>query len=301
MTSFRVRVPATIANAGPGFDTVGIAVNLYNTFTFKPSDRNTLENPLPEGISAKPEENLVFRAMAHFYKATGQTPFHTSLGMDVHIPMARGLGSSSSAIVAGLSAANLLHGNPLSKPQLLQLATQLEGHPDNVAPALLGGVQFCDEETSPKKIETRLLPFPVDWRIAVVIPGYPVLTEEARKALPEKPSMADAIFNLRKTGLFVYALLSQNEAAFQRSLEDRLHQPYRGKLIPEFSAVADAAQTAGALGTVISGSGPTMAVFYHRGIEHGITDALGSVARKHGTLSVQHVALDLTGAIITTD
>ena len=301
---FQVRVPATIANIGPGFDSFGLAVSLYNTFTFSPANKHAIEGDLPQGISKDPGENLIFKAMDYFFSRTGHLPCGIKVTIDAQIPLARGLGSSSSAIVAGLMAANLISGDPLSKQDLLQLATQLEGHPDNVAPALMGGLQLCDESASPGagigKINAYTLPFPADWRIVVMIPDYTVLTEEARRVLPDKVSFNDAVFNMRKASLLTYALLNHDGKAFAASLEDKMHQPYRGKLLKEWQSIRDMAAECGAFGAVISGSGPTMAVFYSKECQSDIMAGLDDVAETVGTpeirLTMKKLSLDLSGA-----
>jgi len=184
--------------------------------------------------------------------------------------MSRGLGSSSTAIIAALVAANHFCGNALSQNTLLDLAIQLEHHPDNVAPALLGGVVFYDTQA-------YSLPWPKQWRVLTISPSYPVSTKEARTILPAQVSMADSIFNLRKASLLTYALLQADETAIKKALDDRLHQPYRSQLIPEYQALETSMLDAGAYGFIISGSGPTMACFYPSEIQDSLLQALSTV------------------------
>jgi len=267
-----IRVPATAANLGPGFDSFGLALALYNRFRFTPADHNAITLApgtciSTTGMDLTPEKNLVYQAF-HYYFKHHQHPTPTvHIEIEGHIPLARGLGSSSSAIAAGLFAANSWHANACAMDNLIALATDIEGHPDNVAPAFTGGCQLCDESNdelpaqSNTPVQTYALPWPDDWQVIMVIPSYPLLTQTARNVMPTQVTMSDAVFNLRKASLLTYALLQQDKTAFAAALDDRLHQPYRQTLIPEFEAVATIAKNQGALGTVISGAGPTIAIF----------------------------------------
>ncbi len=261
-----IRVPATTANLGPGFDSFGLALKCYNRFFFKlnpTADRLTFSPKTCVDVtntSLNPGESLVFQALERFYEEiqTPRPPFEVKI--EAHIPLARGLGSSSTVIVGALVGANTLAGSPLNDQALLRLATDLEGHPDNVAPALLGGALLCDE--SEGEVKAYPLAWPEDWKVVVAVPEYRLLTEKARSVLPKQFSMGDAVFNLRKASLMTYALLQHDGQAFAASLSDRLHQPYRSGLIPEFEPLQACALQAGAFGCVISGAGPSMAVFY---------------------------------------
>lgn len=293
-SAFTIRVPATLANLGPGFDSFGMAVDQYNLFHINPNasvDKICFAQPGLE-LSDNPADNLVFRAANYLAKALGQSCPPFELTIDARLPLARGLGSSSTAIVAGLLAANRLFSDPCDLPKLCQLATALEGHPDNVVPALLGGVRLCDGPQS------YHLPWSPDWAIILVIPAYPILTEEARRVLPAQPSRADAVFNLRKASLLTYALLKEDSNVFASSLSDALHQPYRAQLIPEFQSVSQLASHHGAMGTIISGSGSTLAVFSQRAQHEQLLSILKKEAGKRPGTIVIAVNVDLQGATI---
>jgi homoserine kinase len=259
-----LQVPATSANMGPGFDTLGMAVGLYNRFTCQLAPTNAVEyDPCSlcdtTSLSTDPARNLFFKAF-NYALTQWHCSYHPSIRVCIqaNIPLARGLGSSSSVIVAGLLAA--WHGvappHITCAADLLPLAIALEGHPDNVAPALLGGVQLCTAQG-----QTYRLPWPADWRVVFVVPPTPLSTHQARAVLPQHVSYAVAVGNLQYTGVLVHALHTANPVAFALALQDGLHQPYRGPLIPQFNQVTLTANTAGAMGTVISGAGSTMAVF----------------------------------------
>lgn len=296
---FTVQVPATIANLGPGFDSFGMAVSLHNRFEFEPAERDELlfsvegaadVSGLQRASDQSVGKNLLFVAMDRLFEKTGQSRPSLRVRVVADIPVARGLGSSSTAIVAGLIAANYLLNQPYESLALLELAVAMEGHPDNVAPALLGGVVLYDERP-------YCLPWPMEWRVLTVSPAYEVLTEEARRILPASVAMADAIFNLRKASLLTYALLQEDPEALRASLHDRLHQPYRRQLIAEYGAIERLALDNGALGMIISGSGSTMAVFYPTVIHAFLLESLqGLIAAQGWSMTVNDLTVDAEGA-----
>lgn len=276
------RVPATIANMGAGFDSFGLAVRLYNTFSFKAAESYDSLDCLSSGqadTSALKKENLenniLFQAMNHLYHAQHKTRPPVQVIAEINIPVARGLGSSSTAIIAGLLAANTFLNHPYSHHEVLKMAIALEGHPDNVTPALLGGFSLGDE-THQYQIN-----WPTNWHILIISPTYPVLTQQARTVLSEAVSLEDAIFNLRKASLLIHALHTNNSEAFTQSLEDRIHQPYRSTLIQEFEPIKQMLKHTEALGTIISGSGSTIAVFHHSNSTKELSENIHQLCRKN--------------------
>ncbi len=265
MTSAKicVTVPATTANLGPGFDCLGAALTLYNRFTFTPL--TATDTPLTmiltgaeaDRVSTGPD-NLLYQSFLRLYQEIGQTPPPVQIEVEMAVPLARGLGSSATAIVGGLVAANGLAGEPLSTLAVRDLAIAIEGHPDNVVPALLGGCQLAVQtETASEWIICE-----VPWHAAITpvlaIPDFELSTQAARQVLPAHYSRADAIFNAAHVGLLVQALAIGEPTWLQAALADRIHQPYRQSLIPGYEAVQTAAKAAGAYGLVISGAGPTL-------------------------------------------
>jgi homoserine kinase len=202
------------------------------------------------------------------------------------------LGSSSTAIVAGLLAGNQLLGNPYTKAALLETAISLEGHPDNVSPAMLGGFVFGDTR------QQQSIAWPANWEVFTISPPYPVSTASARQALPPSVSMESAVFNLRKASLLIHALHTQNMQLFSESLTDQLHQPYRGLLIPEFQILKGAMLQTTALGTIISGSGSTMAVFFETQHKQVLTAVLNDLFHAQGwkNFDMQASTVDPMGA-----
>jgi homoserine kinase len=302
-SSVTVKVPATIANMGPGFDSFGMAVALYNQFTFTLSEKDELllnesqqAHPdlvaMAQEVASNASKQLLWQALDTVYTACGQARPPITISMLCKVPMSRGLGSSSTAIIAALLAANAFCNKALSEEALLDLAIQLEHHPDNVAPALLGGVVFYDSQA-------YKLPWPDHWRVLTISPSYSVSTKEARTILPAQVSMADSIFNLRKASLLTYALLQADEKALKKALDDRLHQPYRSQLIPEYKALKTSVLDAGAYGFIISGSGPTMACFYPNEIKESLLQALNGVIKGlRVSFECHSLSIDSVGATV---
>lgn len=258
-----IRVPATTANMGAGYDLLGMALNLYNTLRFKPSERYgmSLSGPYAQSGFTLDPRSLLWQGVERVYAEIGQTMPCFTVDQTMQIPPSRGLGSSSSAIVAGLYAANLWTGEPFSREQLLRFATEIEGHPDNVAPALLGGavLNFPGGDIPFVPIA---LPRNLHW--GVCVPHFELKTHAARAVIPAKVPLTDAIANLSYFGALLTGFSTQNTALIAQGLQDRLHQPYRQSLVPGMQAVMDTVRSAGALGCVLSGAGPSLLVMGDR-------------------------------------
>lgn len=253
-----VSVPATTANMGPGFDCLGMALNLYNEIHMSLSPGKLSIEILGEGSAdiRRDEKNIVWQAAQRVFREVGQENPGLAIKLINNIPAARGLGSSAAAIVGGLVAANQLTGGKLSQDKLLAMATELEGHPDNVAPALLGGMVIsvvADGIVHHLKITP-----PVGLSAIVAIPDFKLSTHTAREVLPKKVSLKDAIFNLSHTALMVGALCEKRLDLLNVASRDVLHQPYRADLVPGMVQVIKAANQAGALSVTLSGAGPTV-------------------------------------------
>ncbi len=247
-----IRVPATTANLGPGFDSFGCALSLFNTYTFEPDDQLTVTG-CPEIY--RNEQNLTVVAFKEALKALGEAWSGLRLHIQSEIPVSRGLGSSAAMIVAGARGANALFGNRLSEEALFALCTRLEGHPDNVAPALFYGMTASlMEGDTPLMVRYSLHP---SLHFVALIPDFPLSTKKARSVLPDQVPRADAIFNASRTGLLPRALELGDARLIRAALQDRLHEPYRRALITDIDFVERAAREAGAISFCISGAGPT--------------------------------------------
>lgn len=257
-----VKVPASTANLGPGFDTLGMALGLYAWIEMSESAAGeTTFEFYGKGMDGLPKDksNLLYKVAQLVFKEAGVHVPELNIAMYSDIPLARGLGSSASAIIGALAAANALIGSPLSDDKLFQLATELEGHPDNVGASLFGGIvvsAWNGSEAQHVRIEphSRL-------EALVAIPAFELLTEKARHALPSQIPMADAVFNVGRSSLLVAALASGELGLIRHAMQDRLHQPYRAALIPGMAEILERAADFGALGAALSGAGPTLIAF----------------------------------------
>ncbi len=258
--SVTVDVPATTANLGPGYDCLGLALGLHNTVTLSLADADevTING---EGVDCLPRDrtHLVLGAAQAAADAAGEELPRLSLHQTNRIPLARGLGSSSAAIVGGIVAANELLMLGLDLREMLDIATAVEGHPDNVAPALLGGLTVCC--TVGREVYAKRLDVARGLSCVVAIPDFEVATHDARRVLPDEVPHADAVFNLSRCGLVVAALTTGEFGLLAEAMRDRLHQPYRAPLVPGMEDAIEAAREAGAFGAALSGSGPTVAAF----------------------------------------
>lgn len=291
-----VRVPATTANLGSGFDILGLALQLYNVFTLTITSDPGWRVHLPRGTRLpRDDRNLVFRAARALFTRVGVTPPGLQLSLTMQIPQARGLGSSSSAIVGGLLAANWLTGNTVDKSTLLGMAVALEGHPDNVTPALIGGLTLSYPVEAQHRYVT--LPFPNDLTLIVAIPDFELSTAQARAVLPAQVDRANAIFNCSRTALFVHALYSRQYALLGPAMDDRLHQPYRAPLVPGMPAAIAAGYAAGACGVALSGAGPTLLAIAETA-PNAVAHALRKAFVQHGvTCRTRILHADTTGAV----
>lgn len=289
LTSVCVQVPATSANLGPGFDCLGIAWRRYNRFKIGPGAGIQVSGPGHESIS-RGSDNLAWQAAVKLFRFV-QKPFNDlALTIELAIPPARGLGSSSSAIVGGLMAANAYLGNPLTKAQIYPLAVELEGHPDNVAPALFGGLRAS--LISPQGPVQLHLPWPGLVGV-LAIPPFRLETEKSRAALPESVSHRDARFNVAHAALLVGALATSQLDLLPVAGQDRLHEPYRTPLVPGLAEIKRAALEAGALLSCLSGAGPTVLALCTPETAGAVAQAMGEVW--HNAV-IETLQADFTGA-----
>ncbi len=256
-----VTIPATSANLGPGFDCLGLALGLYNEIRFTAVETAQL-SITASGVDADKvptdRSNLVVEAADVIFQHVGRRPTGLIIHQENSIPVGSGMGSSSTAVLGGMLGANALLGSPLTPAQVLQFATDLEGHPDNVAPALYGGLILGVQEPDGLFVERIAMP---EITAVVVLPDFHLLTATARAALPREVPLRDAIFNSSRMGLLVRALAEADYARLSVAMRDRLHQPYRMPLIPGMAAAFDAAYASGAAAAAISGAGPSLIAF----------------------------------------
>ena len=253
-----IRIPATSANMGPGFDCIGVALELYNHLWVEEIPKGLrIEVKRKQEIEIPMDEsNLIYQTMKYFYDQKGLIMPGVHLIQEDYIPMVRGLGSSAACIVGGLIAANELAGRPCDKEELAQIAAKLEGHPDNSNPAIFGSmvVGAQDEE---KMMHVRL-DLPEDLVFAIMVPEFPVSTAKARGVLPEGYSRKEVVFNVSRGALLVASMMSGKLENLSMAMEDKIHQPYRSQLIPNMGRIFQQAKEYGALASYLSGAGSTL-------------------------------------------
>ena len=249
----RLRAPATSANLGPGFDVLGVALNLYNRFAFD-TDCDGLQISGCDPAYAT-EENLAVQAWRAVEARLGARPCSLRLDIAAGVPVARGLGSSATLLAAGAAAANCAYGEPFSREELLEIIAAIEGHPDNVAPALLGGLRAS--RMADGQVLSVDCPVAPSLGFCALVPNFETRTEDARRVVPRQVALPDAVYNLSCLALTLRALETGDMALLSAALDDRLHQPWRRDLIHEYARVEAAAQARGAA-LCISGSGSTL-------------------------------------------
>lgn len=293
----KILVPATSANVGAGFDALGLALSLHNTVTMEEWDKLDIMasdgSLVPTGTS-----NLIYRSAKAVYEQLGKPIKGLRIRQENPIPMARGLGSSSACIVAGILGANALLGNPLTKRQMLTLATSIEGHPDNVAPAVLGG--FVSSVFDEGQVFTARKEINEELAFAAFIPNFKLLTEKARAALPKTVDRRDAVYNLSRAALATAAFCDGDYELLRVATKDALHQQYRLPLIPGGERVFEIAWDLGAYAVYISGAGPTIMAVVHRDNCEFFEKAEEALLEQPETMafSLRRMLADNTGAVV---
>jgi homoserine kinase len=275
----RVYVPATTANLGPGFDALGLALNLWNETEFISTQNGTISLDIQgEGVEKLPRDatNAIAQAALQVYHLAGKP----CDGLHIHcinrVPLGSGLGSSSAAMVTGLLGANALLGNPFSNTEILKLAIENEGHPDNVAPAMLGGLVASiihEDEVISLRLPASARRETI--RITVVLPDFDFPTQQARAILPKQIDRKDAIYNISRAVLVTEALRTGDLDLLGKAMTDALHQPYRLPLIPGAQAAMEAARRSGAAAVALSGAGPSLIAF-----SNGREEAIGMAMKE---------------------
>lgn len=254
----KITVPATTANLGPGFDSMGMALKIRNTIIVEQSDKE-LEifcHDMQSKHIEKDKDNLIYKSIKKIFDLSGKRLPGLKLNLINEIPACRGLGSSAACIAAGCAAGNALSQSNLSTNELINIGTEIEGHPDNIVPAFLGGFAISCIEN--KKVFYHNSNPHSNFIFSVMSPSITLPTIESRKVLPDLFTREDAVFNISRASLMTAALISGDVELLRHSCKDKIHQPYRKKLIPDFDFITENALQGGAYATFLSGAGPSM-------------------------------------------
>jgi homoserine kinase len=275
--TLRVTVPATSANLGAGFDVLGLALDLHNVFTVAQADEDKVEICGYSGDVPSDRSNLFYKAFKHLHDLSEKPTPTVHIGMELRVPPGLGLGSSATAVVGGLVAANVFLDGAFGEGDLLREAVKLEhgGHADNVAPALMGGlvVNVMDGDN----VMSVRVPFPDELKAVVFTPDFPMDTVQGRALLPANYPRADVIFNASRVALFLAALSRKRYDLLRVAMQDRVHQPYRAQLFPLLPGLIKAALSAGAHGACLSGGGSSVLALATEGL-----DKIGAAMTRKG-------------------
>ena len=285
MKRVTIRVPATTANLGPGFDAFGCALSLYTDVTFEETEEGLEITGCDEEFTGP--DNLAYVSYCAVLASLSEEVRGIKIHIDAHIPICRGLGSSAALLVAGAMGANVLRGSKLSTQGLLNITNAMEGHPDNLAPAFYGGLTASMVDSGlPVTVNFPLHP---DWEFLALVPEFDLPTSLARSVLPEQVSRADAIYNISHGALVLKALELGDEKLLRTAMQDRLHQNYRKKLIPDYEKIEALVRTTGA-GFCLSGAGPTLlCITRHRKLRQTLVKKLDAVTEHTWQMLPLHV------------
>ena len=276
----KVRIPASSANIGPGFDALGLALGIYLTCRFERADQLSIRvSGRDAGRISTGEDNLIWQTALAVAADVGETLPLIALEIENDIPLGKGLGSSAAALTAGVVIADQLLGLHWKAHRILNEAAQIEGHPDNVAACVLGSIVAAAIDAGGVARAVRL-ELPSSYGVAVVVPDFVLSTAQSRAVLPDCYSREDTLFNVQRSTLLIAALATGTTTAFPAALEDRLHQPYRYALVPGLEEMVKL-RAPGLLGCALSGAGPSILVFYERGSEE-VCDLVRQIFAAHG-------------------
>lgn len=290
----QIIVPATSANIGPGFDSLGIALNIYNKFNVEEIEEGLIINGCDEEY--KNENNLIYTSMLKCFKKLGYKHKGMRITIDSEIPVSRGLGSSAACILAGVVSANELAKGGLSRDEILKIATEIEGHPDNIAPALFGGMvaSIVDNDN----VYCSKIPVTDGIKFYALIPNFELSTKKARSVLPKVIPFDDGVFNVGRTALMIAALVNGEFDLLKVASKDKLHQKYRGILIDEYDTIIEKCEHLGFYGTFLSGAGPTIIAVDKEKNKSMYNDLLIFLSELENKWEIKEMSIDYHGIVI---
>lgn len=278
MNKLQIRIPGSSGNVGPGFDTLALAFNIYCKLTLE-IDENFSKGPVIElkgnciDDLPKDDSNLILKLIKKNLTANGHLLKNLKITIDNDIPLARGLGSSSAAGIGAIWAAQWLSDEPTDKDVCVQKISKREGHAENSAASALGGLVSVSQDPQ-NRFRCVSIPWPDEWATIVTVPDHEVSTPVARKVLPKSLRMNQAVTNIQNTSMLIWAVLNKDKSLLQSSLHDTLHEPYRESLTPELSSIRSKLKNSPALGTVLSGAGPSVLTIVERKYKDEVTEQL---------------------------
>jgi homoserine kinase len=292
------RIPASTANLGAGFDALGLGLARYLRVTVQPADRLSIES---KGVSAERipgnEENLIYKVAVSTAKHRNRALPSFRLEIDNEIPLARGMGSSAAAIIAGITCYEILTGDELDEQALFRCAFDFEDHPDNLGACLYGGL-IAGVAADDGTVQVARLQIPCKLATVVVIPSFELSTGKARAVLPKTYSFHDIIYNTQRSALTIAALITCNKKLLREAMKDRIHQPYRAKLIPGLEEILEL-KADGLLGVALSGAGPTVFAFVEPELAGRVGDAIVGKYKEHGVdAAALLIDIDTKGRVI---
>lgn len=294
-----VKIPASTANLGPGFDSIGISLPLFTTIKMKKAEKLKITlvgnemKKLPDN-----QDNLIYKSALYIFQKADLPIPQLEMVISSEIPLGRGLGSSGSAIVGGLVAGNILAGSPFSKEEIFQMAARIEGHPDNVGASLFGGIVISAKNQTNDLFSYIKIEPPKGLKVVAAIPAYELPTSKARDILPSSYSREDTVHAISHAALLAGALAAGNTSLLYEAMSDRIHQPYRMSIIPGLEELIATGKDYGALGVALSGAGPTVIAFADRRTDD-LEEHMRNTFLKHGVLSTTlSLNIDINGTQI---
>jgi homoserine kinase len=295
-----LRIPGSAANLGPGFDVLGLALSVYTQVTFEMLDSPVAVSPriirqgeIAENLPAD-DSNLIYRIFERVWTGDPRDLKSLQITVESGIPLARGLGSSGTAILSAVWAAQVLAGHKADPITVLEQATEIEGHPDNLAASLRGGLVVSSQ--TGRKVFSNKLDWPDEWGTVVVVPSYQLETKKARAVLPRQFSKEDTVFNLQKLGLLLSGVMTRDEETVKAALVDRLHEPYRQSLVPELVSLRKELRGAPILGCVLSGAGPSVLIVFNTRSRRVLIEQLNEwTKRTDPSIQLLDVSVDKNG------
>jgi homoserine kinase len=297
LANLTVRVPGSSANLGPGFDTLALAFQLYCTLHFRILEKNdssipliTLKGRLVEGLP-KDQNNLLYTVLSNLWQNDPDLLQRVRISIESDIPLGKGVGSSAAAITGAVWAAYALTQQIPDNNKIISKAAELEGHGDNAAASLLGGLIIIGKSSRSRAVVTQKMLWPKEWCTLVSVPSYVLSTKKSRSVLPKQLTRYDAVSNLQNVALLVAAVQNRDEEAMQEALHDRLHEPYRMELVPQLGGIRKAVSDLPVIGCVLSGAGPSVMTIVHQRHRAHVLECLRDWTAKHDS---QGEVLDLS-------